>query len=389
MCEELVFRGHEVVVVTGCPNYPEGVIYEGYEGNDRLDEVIEGVRVLRTRIAPRKQGAINRVRNYYSFSRLGKKRIEDAGEGFDVILVFQLSPVMMAIPALSYAEKHGTPVFHYVVDLWPESLLAGGIRRGSFVYKAFATESRRIYSSADMLTVTSPAFGEYLSKLLGRETHCLYLPQYAEEMFRNLPANPEGLSGDVFPDDVLNVMFAGNVGAAQSVQTLIRAANLLKGEPFRFHIVGSGSELGNCKALASKLDLNNVVFHGRHPLEEMPAYYAKTDAMVATFANDPVLGYTLPRKIQSYMAAGKPVIGTVTGEARRVLEEAHCGFCCEAEDPEGLASCLRRFAALSKQQRRELGANARAYCDEHYSRDRFFNTLIGELERLKGRKHGC
>ncbi len=387
ICEELAARGNEVTVVTGRPNYPEGVLYAGYEGDEHLDEIRNGVHVLRTKIAPRKTGAVNRARNYFSFARMGKARVEDAPGEYDVVLVLQLSPVMMADPALSYARRHGTPVLHYVIDLWPESLLAGGIERESPVYRLFARESRRIYAQADKLAVTSPAFEGYLRDLLGSPVETVYLPQFAEDSFSCLAVDGV-VDAALFPADKLNLMFAGNVGAAQSVATLVRAAAILAGEPFAFHVVGSGTELDACKELAHELGLSNVVFHGRHPIEEMPAYYAKADVMVATFADDPVLGYTLPRKIQSYMAAGKPVIGTVAGEARRVLEEAGCGFCCDTEDAEGLAECCRRMAAATPGERSRYGEMGRRYCAEHYSRDSFFETLTGALEALKGTKHG-
>ena len=388
ICEELVARGHEVTVVTGRPNYPEGDLYPGYEGDEHLDEWRNGVHVLRTKIAPRKTGAVNRVCNYYSFARIGKRRVEDAPGTYDVAVVFQLSPVMMAQPALAYAKKHGVPVLHYVIDLWPESLLAGGIGKGSPIYRLFARESRRIYSRADKLAVTSPAFIDYLVDLIGGLVDAVYLPQFAEDAFGESVEDGPTVDASLFPGDKLNVVFAGNIGAAQSVDTLVRAASVLKDEPFMFHLVGSGSELANCEALAKELDLSNVVFHGRHPIEEMPVYYAKADAMVATFADNPVLGYTLPRKIQSYMAAGKPIIGTVTGEARRVLEEADCGFCCDAEDVDGLVECCRRMAATVPEQRARYGANAKRYCAEHYSREAFFKTLIDALESLEGTKHG-
>ena len=156
-----------------------------------------------------------------------------------------------------------------------------------------------------------------------------------------------------------------------------------------FHIVGSGSELDNCKKLAQELQANNVVFHGRHPLEEMPAYYAKADAMLATFADSPILGYTLPRKIQSYMAAGKPVLGTILGAAKEVVEDAQCGLCCNAEDVQGLVDICCEFAALSADERRKMGENGKNYCHEHFSKDAYFDKLCAELDALKGTKHGC
>ena len=186
----------------------------------------------------------------------------------------------------------------------------------------------------------------------------------------------------------INLTFAGNVGAAQSVITLVEAAAQLKDDDrFAFHVVGSGSELEACKEQAKRLELSNVTFHGRHPLAEMPAYYAASDAMLATFSNSPVLGYTLPRKIQSYLAAGRPVLGTMVGEGRRVVEEAGCGLCCGSEDAEGLARLCVEFAAKDEDERFAMGVRAREYYLKHYERSRFFDTLEHELAALKGRGH--
>ena len=388
ICEELAARGHEVTVLTGIPNYPEGDVYPGYDAKRGMEEERNGVRIVRASMAPRRKGPVNRVRNYYSFSRNGSSVVQRLGPGFDAVLSFEISPVMSANPAIAYAEAFGAPLLLYVIDIWPECLLAGGIRRSSAVYKHFSKVSAHIYSVADMLAVTSPSFEGYIGHLLGESIEVVNLPQYAEDGFSELPEPDPTLDAAMFRDGKLHLMFAGNVGSAQSVETLVRAAALVRDDATDFHVVGSGSSLDGCMSLAKDLGADNVFFHGRHPIEEMPAYYAKADAMVATFADNPVLGYTLPRKIQSYMAAGKPVIGTVTGEARRVLEEAGCGFCCDAEDAEGLASCCRRMAAATPLERMAYGDRARDYCARHYSRESFFKTLTEALKALKGTKHG-
>lgn len=388
ICEELVSRGNEVTVLTGIPNYPEGDVYPGYDAKRGCEEERNGVRIVRAPMSPRGKGALNRVRNYYSFSRNGSKLARRMLGDCDMVLSFEISPVMSARPAIAYSEMHGKPHFMYVIDIWPECLLAGGIKKDSAIYRHFESVSADIYGAADGLAVTSPQFGPYISGLVGGEVDAAYLPQYAEDGFSELPDPDPHLDEGMFRDGRLHYMFAGNVGAAQSVETLVEAAAQLEGDGIDFHVVGSGSTLEKCEKLAAELGAGNVFFHGRHPIEEMPAYYAKADVMIATFANSPILGYTLPRKIQSYMAAGKPVIGTVTGEARRVLDEAGCGFCCEAEDVAGLVECCRKMAATPEPLRAEFGERARKYCSEHYSRESFFATLINALETLKGTKHG-
>lgn len=386
VCEALAARGHKVTALVGTPNYPEGEIYPGYEKGANAHQSRNGVDIVRVPLIPRKQDPIHRVLNYYSFARNGEQMARKIDSGYDVVVSFQTSPVMQARPAIAYAEATGAPLLHYVVDIWPECLLAGGIKKGSVTYNHYAKVSQRIYGKADRLAVTSPLFVDYLSNLMGWQVEAALLPQYAEDGFFETPfcSAPEGYDPEKF-----NVTFAGNVGAAQSVQTLVRAAALLKDDSrFAFHIVGSGSELAACETLATELVAGNVTFHGRHDISEMPSFYAASDAMVATFSSDETLAWTLPRKIQSYMAAGKPVIAAIGGETERVLTEACCGVCCAAEDAEGLARACSRLADATPERRAEMGAAGRAYCESHFTKNRFLETLESELEKLKGTKHG-
>lgn len=389
ICEELVKRGYEVTVLTGQPNYPEGNIYPGYENHAVSEEERNGVRIVRAKLHPRKSGVIHRVWNYYSFSWNGIKKAQSLDSDFDLVYSYQTSPVMMANPALAYGRKFGAPVLLHCVDIWPECLTAGGIKVGSPVYNYFLGVSNTIYSAADELAVSSEMFAEYLRQTVGVDNaNILFLPQYAEDIFDKSAETTVELDDEDFPEDKIHIMFAGNVGATQSVKTAIQAAARLKDEGFMFHIVGSGTELEACKELAKALEATNVRFHGRHTIEEMPAYYGKADAMLATFANSPTLGYTLPRKIQSYMAAGKPIIGTLIGASRRAIDEAGCGLCCDAEDPVGLVKACRDFAALSDEERLAMGERGMKYYDEHYSKDAFFNMLEKKFEEMKGAKHG-
>lgn len=386
ICEGLVARGHKVTVLTGTPNYPDGDIYPGFEKGAHSMQERGGVRIRRSRLIPRRHDPIHRVLNYYSFSVNASRIARGMGPTYDVVLSFQTSPVMMSNPALAYGRRHGVPVLLYCIDIWPECLTVGGIKKGSLVYRHYARVSRDIYSAADRLAVTSPMFSDYFRDQLGMDVpDPVYLPQYAEDIFSGEAARrPE------FDPSKFNLTFAGNVGTAQDVNTLVEAGHYLADdERFALHVVGSGSELETLKRYKDEIGASCVEFHGRYPLADMPSFYASSDAMVATFQDSPILGYTLPRKIQSYMAAGRPILGTVVGEARRVIEEAGCGLCCDAEDPKGLAEIIRQFADMPPEEREAMGAKGRAYYTEHYSRTQFFGTLEAALEELaEGDKDG-
>ncbi len=370
ICEELVKRGHEVTVVTGTPNYPMGEIYDGYQNDSRQDEVINGVKVHRCRIHPRKTGSIHRLWNYYSYPIASKKYIKTLDGSYDVVFINQLSPVMMAQAGIKYAKKWNKKAVLYCLDLWPASLTAGGVN-GGLIYKWFLRESKKVYSSVDKILITSKSFADYFKNTF-RITDTTYLPQYAEDTF-----TPEQCRKE--PNKYIDLMFAGNLGAAQSVKTIIEAARLTRDlRQVRYHIVGDGSEYKNLKKQAEGFD--NVIFYGRKPMEEMPKYYKMADAMLVTMQKDAVLSMTLPGKVQSYMAAGKPIIGAIDGEAKTVLQESGCGFCCGAEDTDGLTACVLQFISADKPL---LGKNARAFYESYFTKQMFFKALEAELKLEK------
>lgn len=375
ICEEMVRRGHEVQVVTGYPNYPEGILYEGYGKGKHIDEVINGVKVHRCFTIPRETGAVKRLMNYYSYAAsstayvLSKECVASDGKPFDVVFCNQLSPVMMADAAIAYKKKHKIPVIMYCLDLWPESLIAGGITRKSAIYKYFHYVSKRLYRQMDKILITSRMFTGYLEDEFGiKKEKIEYLPQYAEGIFEQIPAREK--------DGMFNFMFAGNIGAVQSVETIIKAAKILRDKPVRFHIVGGGTDLDRLQQMSSELE--DVVFYGRRPLEEMPQFYAKADAMLVTLAKDPVLSLTLPGKVQSYMAVGKPIIGAIDGETKTVIEDAQCGFCGKAEDAEALAENIKRFIKENT-DRVIMGENARKYYEENFMEKLFMDKLESRL----------
>lgn len=365
MCEELVKRGHEVTILTGVPNYPMGEIYPGYEKGQRREEEKNGVKIIRCATIPRKTDTIHRLLNYFSYPISAWFKVGKLKEEYDVVFTNQQSPVMMCWPAIRYARKHHKRCVMYCMDLWPASLAAGGMS-GGLVYKVFGWLSGRVYRKMDIILNTSKLFAEYLVNEHGvKKARIKHLPQYAESLFDDAGSMDDGY---------IDLMFAGNIGKAQSLETVIRAAKEVKRDDVRWHIVGDGKELDNLKKMAAGME--NVIFYGRKPLEEMPEYYKKADAMLVTLMKDDVISLTLPGKVQSYMAAGKPTLCAADGEAKLTVEDAECGFAVGAEDYLGLARAVEQFADSDWA---ELGQKSRAYFDAHYQRSVFFDRLEEEL----------
>ncbi len=286
---------------------------------------------------------------------------------FDLILVYQLSPVTMALPAILLKRRAKKSLALYCFDLWPESVASAGFSNESALYRILLRLSRWIYSKADVVFASSLLFDRYFRETLQLDIPVVHLPIYAEALFDEIPPKA--------PGETLDLFFAGNVGEMQSVDTIIRAAADLKDDPglasVRFHIVGGGSALERCRELSEGLGAENIVFHGQHPVEEMPRFYAQADAFLVTLKKNEAISYTLPGKVQSYLAAGRPIIGAIDGETRALVERFDCGLCVPAEDWRALAKAVRRFAADGGAHA-AMGRNARKCYDEQFSRERFF-----------------
>ncbi len=374
--EEMAKRGHDVYAVTGMPNYPMGNLFEGYTNKSVMEEEHNGINIAHVPIIPRKHDAIHRLLNYHSYPRSAKKFIRKLGGRYDVVFANQSSPVMMVEPAIFYAKKWNKKVVMYCMDLWPASLMVGGVSQKSPLYKYYYKVSKNIYQNVDLILVTSRMFKQYFMDEFGiPEKRIEYLPQYAISEFDHIPETEE--------KETTDILFAGNVGVAQNLYVLLNAARILKeqgitdhGKQLMFHIVGDGQELENLKQYSQKYDISNIVFHGRKPSEEMPKYYAFADAMFLALTPEPLISMTLPAKVQSYMASGKAIIASANGEIAQVIKESECGFCSDADDVDGLVNNIKKFIDTSN--REQFGKKAKDYYEHNFSRE----IVMDKLEEI-------
>jgi len=381
ICESLAMMGHDVTVLTGLPNYPEGRVLPEYRHGKRRTESLNGVNIVRCLEIGRGRSRVRLFMNYLSFAISATLTASFIRKNCDVVFVNQLSPVLMSIPGIAYKNQHHKKMLLYCLDLWPASLSAGGISEDSSVYRLLRIVSRWIYRSADTVLVTSSMFQDYLeSKLDIKDVNMRHVPQYAEDMFIRGDEETSGLASPL-GGRMYNFVFAGNVGDVQSVETIVRAANEVRNRTdIGIHIVGDGSKLEACRGLSNELGLTNLVFHGRRPIEDMPGFYRMADAMLVTMKRDEHLSYTLPGKVQSYMAAGRPILGAIDGETSRIIQMSGCGYACEAEDYRDLARLIVRFCDDGAKD--QMAANALKFYSEHFSKEQFLSTLVEELEKL-------
>lgn len=374
LCFELKKRGNDVTVLTGLPNYPKGKIFKGYRFFKNRNQTVNGVKIKRCSLIGRGQSLIRMIINYMWFAIFASIKAFFMKKDFDVVYVYQISPVIMAWPAIVVSKLKKIPLVVHVLDQWPVSITTGGISKNSFAYKILTSWSKGVYNSADVITCGSSSFKNYLTKELGlpESKGFFYLPSYAESNYENIERTENG---------VFDLLFAGNIGPAQSVETVIEAANLLKDKKdIMFHIVGDGLSYQKCVNLAESYGLNNVKFYGYHPVEKMPEYYAVADAVLITMVDNEVVNSTLPAKIQSYMAAERTVIGAISGEAEKVIKEANCGLCCKSLDYKTLADLILK--AKDSDNLTAWAKNGYNYYKEHFGKDKCVSDLENLLKTL-------
>lgn len=371
ICETLVKKGNEVTVLTGLPNYPTGKISKEYRFFRKRKENVNGVNIIRSFEVARRKGFIFRILNYMSYALSASLRALFIKKDFDIIYVYQLSPILMAIPGIVYKRKNHKKMILYCLDLWPDSIKSFGIQNGSIVYKIIEKISKKIYNCADKVLISSKMFETEIES----KNNIEYLPQYAEEIF----SKKEKIEQKEY-----NFVFAGNIGKAQSIETIIKAASELKDDSnIKIHIIGDGSALEEMKELAKDLDTTNVIFHGRKNISEMQKYYNLADAMLVTLTKDEFASKTLPGKVQACMATSNPIIAAADGETKRVIEESESGYCVPAEDYKKLAIKIREFVNLDEEEKRKMEDNSFEYYNKNFKKDKFVEKII-EIFRKEG-----
>lgn len=373
---QLQANGHQVEVLTGIPNYPSGNIYDGYGFTKRLDEDYKGVTVKRTWLLPRnKGGKLGLILNYLSFAFFASLKVLNPHfRQFDCVLVYEVSPITQALPALLLRKLFKIPVCLYVLDLWPESIQAAGNINNQTILKLAGKMVKFIYRRCDKILISSRSFQKNIQQFGYPESELIYLPNWADESYRPLPKDQTVISE--INKDKFNVMFAGNIGSAQGFDIIIEAAERLKGnEKIHFVILGDGRMRSQAEKNAKDRGLHNISFLGRKPFEAMPSYFANADALLVTLKKDYIFSLTMPARVQAFMACGRPIIASVDGETAEIIQESKAGFVAPAGDVDGLVEAINKLYEMTDEEQRTIGNNGLNYSREQFSKAKLINRL--------------
>ncbi len=384
MVKALRATGAAVTVLTGQPNYPDGAIFPGYSAmSTGLEEDTHGTPVYRVPLIPR--GRASRFRlaaNYASFAIsatvFGAWLLR--GRQVDVIFVYAPSPLLQALPGMFLKRLKKAPLVTWVQDLWPESLVATGSVTNESLLQMVKKLVVWIYRDSDLVLAQSRSFVKSITELAGN-TPVEYFPNPGEDAFRTAEPRP---GPALILQPAFNVVFTGNLGSVQALDTLVRAAELLRSHTdVRFVIIGSGSRAGWLAHEVAAKGLDNVSLPGRFPPDAMPGIMAQASALLVSLIRSPIMSQTIPSKVQAYLAAGKPIVAALDGEGAAVVLEAGAGLACPAEDPRALAELVLRLKAMSEAERRRMGQAGQRYYAGHFDAAVLARRLVDRLEHLR------
>jgi glycosyltransferase involved in cell wall biosynthesis len=376
---ELTKRGHHVTVLTGIPNYPQGKFFAGYGFFKKRRELVNGVKVIRTFLVPRfNSTSFPLMMNYISWSFFASFYAVFLGifHKYDKIIVQQLSPVFVGIPAVIIKKIQKTPVFFWVLDLWPESLESAGGLKNKIILGFFEKMVQFLYRNSDKILITSKGFKKSILEKGDFADKLVYFPNWAEDAVSKgdqnypIPELPNGFK----------IMFAGNVGEAQDLESIMNAAKELKKHlEIKFIIVGDGRKMPFVKEFIAENNLqNSVVTVGRFSVDAMASFFAKADVMLVSLKDEEIFNLTVPAKVQAYMSAAKPIIAMLNGEGAGIIEAAKCGISVRAGDFENLAKTILKLANLPKADLDKMRENSRNYFLENFQ----LLSCINNLENI-------
>jgi len=377
----LVNRGHKVTVLTGMPNYPAGHFKPGYGGLRVRREAINGASVIRVPILPRGRESFWLLAlNYLSFAFLGSLLAPFIiRERPDVILVYQLSPLTVALPALALRLVKRIPIVLWIQDIWPESLIAVNAMTSSAAVAAIRRLAVFIYRRCRMILVQSPAYISPIRSLDANED-IRYLPNSASSYFRPMIASSDAPERQLLGKG-FNVVFTGNIGSQQDPEIILAAAELLRNIPnIHWVIVGEGRLREWVANEIQKRHLSQTchLVDWLAP-ERMPVLYALADALLVTLSPSCISGLTIPSKLQCYLACGRPIVGAVDGESKRIIDESGAGLATCSGNLQGLANAVLCLYGMSPQQRQSMGQAARTYYEEHFEWENLLRSLDAYL----------
>lgn len=388
---EMVKKGHEVTVLTGLPNYPHGNIFSEYKDNPKKFSNYMGAKVIRVPVILRGKGRFSLLLNYITFfisaSVVGAQKLRRTN--FDVIFVYEPSPITVALPAIVLKKRFNKPIILWVLDLWPDTLNAINAVQSKMILNLVGKLVGFIYKHCDLILAQSTSFVSRIKEYVEYEANIQYFPSWSDSFLSlsNIDMAPEV----PIQDKSFNIMFTGNIGDAQDFSSILSAAELLKSnKKIRWLIVGGGRMYSWVNSEIERRDLQDcVLMFGQYPLDRMPSFFQHADALLVSLKDDPVFSATIPGKVQTYLTSETPILAMLNGEGARIISESGCGIVCKAGDYKCLSKAVHKLSLTTKEDRIKMGENGIKLSKTEFDRDKLMSRLEDWMMELTIKSKEC
>lgn len=373
--KELAKRGHQIEVLTRQPSYPQGFVYQGYSNDDYSKDFWEGITIHRfNTIEGYKTSKLKKIANYIHFVRAGKKIISKIINNVDVILVYQTGPLTLALPAVYARRKFKIPTIIWTFDIWPDAVYMYGFPKVFPLTAYLNSILKKVYRNVDKILVSSKRFTDTI-KLYCGDTPIEYAPNWLIE-------SDSVESTLKIPQDKNNFVFTGNISKAQNLENVIKGFSAAGLSNSMLHIIGDGSTLEALKKLSLDLHTNNIIFHGRHPYNEMKNILSQSDYLILPLVSKAGIDKTEPFKIQSYLQAKKPIYGIINGAGREIIEENHLGLCANPDSVSAIAEGFKSMLKISEEEKKAIAKHAEDLMLHRFNRKQIIDVVENNLHEI-------
>ncbi len=367
-------KGYDVDVLTQNPTYPIGNIYDGYDNKWYSKEVYEEINIFRVKaVTGYKVNLLKKLLKYFTFMFLGSIISLKIGRKYDYVFGFDVGALTGMVPAIMLKKFYNKPTTLWIQDIWPDSVYAYGFKKTKILEFFMTKFVKFVYRNTSNFAISGKGFEKRILPYIHEEKEIMYAPNWADELNKNL----EKFSFS--ENNKINFTFAGNIGKVQNLENVIIAFKSLTGKDKKMaqlNIIGDGSELDNLKRLVNIHDSSEVVFWGKKPRNEMYRYFNASDFLIVSLIDKPIFLLTVPAKIQTYIAASKPILGIINGDAANIIKENNLGYCTRPDSVDEIRAVFLKAINANKNEIDDFTKNCKVLTSTTFNKKTIIENLL-------------
>jgi glycosyltransferase involved in cell wall biosynthesis len=372
-------KGYTVDILTQAPTYPFGKIYEGYENKWFCKDTYEGMNIYRVKaVTGYRNSLFKKLLKYFAFMFLGSIISLKIGRKYDYIFGFDVAALTGMIPAIVLKKFYGKKVTLWIQDVWPDSVYAYGFKKTKFLSFILDHFVKFVYSNSNNFAVSGKGFIDKVKIYTNHNQEIKYLPNWADELDKSL-------SPYVFSKDIkVNFTFAGNIGKVQNIDNIIKAFTSLPNtylQKAQLNIIGDGSHHAALQELVHLNNVTNIVFLGKKPRNEMYKYFKSSDFLIVSLIDEPIFSLTVPAKVQTYIAANRPILAIIKGDTADIVRENNLGYCANPNDISDIRETFIKSIDTDPETIQIFTKNCEYLTNTLFDKNNIINSLLELLRR--------